>query len=83
MRAIAEAESGWRQYDSEGNVLVGYKDGRDYGIFQIRDIHIKKAEELGMDIKTPEGNIDYALYLFGENGTRDWNASKKNWIKLL
>ena len=83
LRAIAEAESSWRQYDSEGNVLRG-QDGKDVGLFQIREtIHLTKAKELGFDIYTPEGNINYALYLYSENYTDDWTASKSRWAEIV
>lgn len=82
LRAIAQAESGWKQYDSEGNVLKGYKDGKDIGLFQIREtIHRAEAEKKGYDIYTPEGNISYAVALYEKQGTTPWNASKGKWSR--
>lgn len=50
-------------------------DGHDGGIMQIRDIHTKKAKELGHDITTLEGNIRYAIYLYKTQGVKPWYSS--------
>ena len=75
MRKIAYCESSFRQYDKDGEVLKGFKHPHDLGLFQI-NIDVHKAE-----VMTPEGNIDYAIRLYKENGTRDWAWSKKCWNK--
>ena len=81
LRDIVQCESGWRQFNSEGTVLVG-RDGLDWGLFQIRvaetdgtDVHLKTAEKLGLDLKDPYDNIDYALYLYEREGTVPWVCS--------
>lgn len=56
---------------------------RDIGLFQINEkYHAKTARALGMDIYTRAGNTAYALYLYGRNGTRDWNASRHCWSNV-
>jgi len=63
--------------------LRGRVNKKDAGMFQINEkYHLKTAEELGLDIHTTAGNIDYAIYLYKTNGTKDWNASKKIWQAL-
>lgn len=84
IKSIAEAESGFNQYDKNGKIIRGQLNQHDIGIFQINEIyHLKKSKELGMDIYTPEGNIDYAIFLYSKNGTKDWSWSAKIWKKKL
>lgn len=52
---------------------------RDFGPFQVNEIHRQTALKRGLDIEDPIDNIKYARLLFEKNGTRDWNASKKCW----
>jgi len=53
---------------------------RDIGKYQINDYyHEERAKSLGLDIHTEAGNTAYALLLYNENGTRDWNPSKACW----
>jgi hypothetical protein len=81
MIEIARCESGQRQFDDTGHVVKNYnKNGTiDYGYFQINSSHIKEAKALGFDIKTPEGNIGYAYYLYHASSTAPWNSSKFCW----
>jgi hypothetical protein len=79
---IAKAESGWKHYDSNGNVLVGKINPNDIGIFQInKKFHLEKAKEMGLDIYLPLDNIKFAIYLYSNEGTKPWSWSKKNWSK--
>lgn len=79
--AIATCESNQRQFKADGVHLIrDYATGDHVGYFQIsQKLHAKTALKMGMDIKTKEGNIAYALYLYKLHGTRDWNASKHCW----
>lgn len=49
----------------------------DTGIFQINSQHIPLAKSMGIDIHTPKGNADMAIYLIQKNGLSDWGASQK------
>ena len=64
---IAECESHWEQdaYNKKTN---------DKGIFQINIVHWAKAQE-----DTWQGNIDYALELYLEEGTGPWKSSRRCW----
>ena len=80
MQQIALCESGKRQFNDDGSVLRGGYNPQDVGIFQINEhYHLQRSKDLGLDIYTLEGNIGYALLLYQENGTRDWNWSKSCW----
>jgi len=52
-------------------------DGRDHGLFQIRDIH--DTGELNMFDE--DDNIAYAKTLYNKNGLGDWKASFHCWSK--
>ena len=56
---------------------------RDIGKYQINDYyHSARSKALGFDIYTEAGNTAYALLLYNENGTRDWNPSKPCWSDI-
>ena len=77
MVVIANCESGFRQYDSTGNLL---RNGAVIGIFQFdQNAHQATAASLGFDITTVTGNIGYAQYLYGKEGTDPWMASYPCW----
>ena len=78
MVKIAQCESRAQQFTSEGKVVYNPKSG-DFGVFQINKMHLKTAQNMGLDVMTLEGNIRYALHLYSKNGTRDWNSSKACW----
>jgi hypothetical protein len=79
MIAIASCESGFRQFDTDGNPLRG-GDGDVYGIFQISSsTHTAIAKSMGMDINTVAGNMAYANYLYSKEGTRPWISSFQCW----
>ena len=76
---IAACESHMRQFDKDGNVLKN-PNSSAVGIMQIMSsIHSAKADKLGIDITTIQGNLAYARYLYEEQGTTPWNASKSCW----
>lgn len=78
---IAFCESTYRQFDSQGRVLRGKANPKDVGVFQINEkFHKDQSESLGFDIYTTEGNIDYALWLIKNEGSRHWKWSRPCWI---
>ncbi len=77
---VARCESEFRQFDSKGHVVRGKADRNDVGIMQINErYHLDRAETLGYDIYTLEGNMAYARYLYETEGTKPWNASRPCW----
>lgn len=80
MREVARCESNSRQFHENGEVVRGHYDNQDIGLFQISlRYHKERTEELGIDVFTKEGNIEYAKMLYEEQGTTPWNASKECW----
>jgi hypothetical protein len=80
-QSIAYCESTNRQYDSNtGQALRGNQNALDVGLFQINEkYHLRKSQELGFDIYTTEGNIDYAMWLLKTQGSGPWIWSKPCW----
>lgn len=80
MVKVAECESKFRQFE-EGEPLWNEQGSSAVGVFQIMDsIHGEDANELGLDIvNDPIDNVAYAIVLYNENGTKDWNASADCW----
>lgn len=80
MIEIARCESRYRHYDVEGEALHGYVNHSDRGVMQINEhYHDKTAVKLGLDIRTLEGNLAYARYLYDTQGTRPWKSSSPCW----
>lgn len=80
MVRIAMCESTFRQYGTDDQVLRGIVNSDDVGIFQLNEYyHLDKANELGFDIYTVDGNIKMARYLYDKYGTQPWSASKTCW----
>jgi hypothetical protein len=87
---VARCESGNRQFGKNGKVLRGIEVPADVGVMQINETyHLKRATNLGMNIHTLEGNLEYARFLYEEGGdhgeslgTRPWLASSKCWSKF-
>ena len=83
MLAIAQCESGVRQFEKSGDVLRGRINRKDVGIFQINEkYHLEKSQTLGYDIYSVAGNIQYAIYLLKFYGTQPWSASASCWANL-
>jgi hypothetical protein len=77
---IARCESSYRQVDENGKLLRGVVNKGDVGIMQINEYyHADKAKSLGLNLKTLEGNLAYAKYLFEQQGTQPWISSSKCW----
>jgi len=79
---IAKCESGDRQFNEDGEVIRGRINPLDIGRFQINlHYHGDRAKELGIDLFTLEGNTEYALMLYKEQGTQPWLWSAHCWSK--
>jgi hypothetical protein len=67
-------ESSYHQFEGESTTpLHGKIDKDDTGICQInRRIWGKKAEELGFDIDTIDGNLEMALWIRNNEGIQSW-----------
>lgn len=79
MVAVARCESSFRQFDNDGDALRNPKSDA-IGIFQILEgLHEAPAEELGIDIFTAEGNIEYARKLYDSFGLTPWSPSSLCW----
>ncbi|MBN2094016.1 MAG: hypothetical protein JW740_01445 [Candidatus Zambryskibacteria bacterium] len=67
-----------RQFDDEGN-LIKNPNSSAVGKYQIlASKHEERAKSLGFDIKTLQGNENYAKYLYNESGTEDWEIDPKS-----
>lgn len=76
---VAKCESRFRHYDTHG-VLRGDYDRNDVGVMQINErYHAERAKKLGFDIKTLEGNLSYAQWLYEKEGLQPWASSGKCW----
>ena len=74
---ICTAESGFKQFKSNGSVIRGRVNPSDIGICQINEpIWNDTARKMGYDIYTQEGNEKMAIWLFVNQGTAPWNSSK-------
>ncbi len=79
---IARCESRFRQFDEKGQLLRGEAVSQDIGVMQINEyFHAKAAKDLGYDLKTIDGNLGYAQYLYGKEGTAPWKPSQNCWGK--
>jgi hypothetical protein len=80
LQAIAQCESHGQEYGAGGKVLRNKNNKSVVGVFQINEqIHGRKAQELGLNIYTLQGNWAYARYLLRTEGTKPWLASKECW----
>lgn len=76
---IARCESDFRQFDDKGNVLKN-PDSTATGVMQIMSsYHRKIAAKLGYDIRTLDGNLKYAMWLYKSEGTTPWDSSMDCW----
>lgn len=81
---IAGCESGWTHYienkDGSRKVLRGKINSEDIGYLQVnKTYHEKKAQNMGIDIYTLSGNIEYSLHLAVNDGLYHWNPSRYCW----
>ena len=83
MRRIAQCESRGQHFTKDGRVVRGKRNPADLGLFQINTVVWgKKAQELGYDLRTPEGNAHMARYLFENHGSVPWQSSAACWNRL-
>lgn len=81
---IARCESSFRQKDADGTILRGKVNKGDVGLMQINEYyHADKAESMGLDLETLEGNMAYAKYLYNKEGVKPWVSSKPCWKAAL
>lgn len=81
---IARCESTFSHYDKNGEIIRGRVNKADVGVMQINEkYHLEDAEKLGYDIRTIEGNVGYAKYLYKKYGAEPWSASSPCWSKTL
>jgi len=81
---IAGCESNFHQFDANGDVVRGIVNHADVGVMQINETyHAAEAAKLRLDLKTTEGNVAFAKYLYGKFGTDPWKYSQKCWSNKL
>ena len=79
---IARCESTFRHYGKNGTIIRGKANADDVGVMQINELYHKdRAEKLGMDIYTIEGNVAYAKFLYEKYGSKPWSSSAPCWSK--
>jgi hypothetical protein len=82
MAEVAKCESRYRQFNADGSIFRGIVNDQDVGALQINEYyHAKRAKKLGIDIRSLEGNLEYARLLYTEEGTRPWKSSSPCWMK--
>jgi hypothetical protein len=82
MIRIAYCESRFRQFEKNGDVFRGKQVIEDTGVFQVNTyFNGEEAKKLGHNLKTLEGNMAFAKYLYEKKGTQPWKASKPCWGK--
>jgi hypothetical protein len=82
MADIAHCESRFRHLNSEGDIFRGKVNPNDIGVMQINtDYHQDEAAEMGIDIYSLKGNLEYARFLYEKQGTKPWNSSRPCWAK--
>jgi hypothetical protein len=80
LQRIAQCESQGQHWAKDGKVKRGKRNPHDTGLFQINTVvWQKKAEALGYDLRTPEGNAQMARYLFAQYGSVPWQTSSACW----
>ena len=77
---IAKCESRFRHLGKDGKILRGEVATEDVGVMQINEFyHDDRAKALGLNLHTLDGNLAYAKWLFGKEGTAPWFSSQKCW----
>jgi hypothetical protein len=83
MQRIAQCESSGQHVTKHGKVVRGKRNPSDTGLFQINTVFWgKKAQELGYNLHTPEGNEQMARYLFAHYGSVPWQSSFACWNRV-
>ncbi len=78
---IAWCESEFHQTDPvTGKLIRGVVNPADVGVMQINEhYHGATATSMGIDLHDLYGNMKYARFLYREEGTAPWNASRACW----
>ncbi len=77
---IAKCESRFTHLSKSGKVLRGELTAEDVGVMQINEFyHDARAEKLGFNLHTLDGNLAYAKWLYAKEGTVPWTSSAKCW----
>lgn len=80
---IAKCESRFRHLGKSGKVLRGELSGEDVGVMQINEFyHEERAEKLGLNLHTLDGNLAYAKWLYRKEGTLPWSSSSRCWQRI-
>lgn len=70
LREIIRCESGWRQYWSDGSVILS---SGNIGLAQINVFaHEAVYKAMGLDINNPYDNLRFAVFLYKRDGVRPW-----------
>lgn len=76
---IAKCESGITQFNADGSPVKNAQSGA-VGVFQLLpSYHEPIAKKMGLDIYKTQDNIEYAIWLYNQDGTAPWLASKLCW----
>lgn len=79
LERIAWCESKSQHYDQNGKVLRGVNHN-DMGKYQINTkVWGAKAEQMGYDLSTEEGNEAMAVALYHKYRGEPWNSSRYCW----
>lgn len=84
MERIAKCESGGKQFDKKGNVIMkkNANNSWDVGKYQINEaVWGPTAAKMQVNIFTEEGNEKFAYSLYEKYGTEPWVWSKPCWNK--
>jgi hypothetical protein len=77
---VAKCESGLEQYNEDGTPFYGGSGGGMVGVMQINEaVHKNTALALGYNIDTLDGNLEYAKYLYEQEGITPWLSSSSCW----
>lgn len=80
---IAGCETRFRHLGRDGKVIRGALSQEDVGVMQINEFyHEERAENLGLNLHTLDGNLAYAKWLYNKEGTSPWFASSKCWQRV-
>jgi len=70
LTAISDCESGGKQFNKDGSVIISKGN---IGFFQINRLaHEQTYKAMKLDMAKAEDNIKYGTMLYKKNGLRDW-----------
>ena len=81
---IARCESGFRHIGNDGEIIRGKVNSADIGVMQINtDYHKGVANQIGVNLATFRGNMEFGRMLYEKYGTSPWQASSGCWDKYV